>query len=76
MMAPNITIDSRKLTVEAVRNTPMRNSDGGRIGSAAWCSHTTKAPMKTADTSSHGDDHRASPRRTGCRPTPSPGGRR
>ena len=34
-MAPNMTMDSRKLTVDAVRKTPMRKSDGGRIGSAA-----------------------------------------
>ena len=51
MMAPNITIDNRKVTVDAVRKTPMRKSDGGRMGSAAWCSHTMKAPMNAAEVS-------------------------
>ncbi len=51
MMAPNMTIESRKLAVEATRNTPIRKSYGGRMGSAAQCSQTMNSAMNTTDTS-------------------------
>src|SRR5664280_1754355 len=41
MMAPNMTMDTRKLTLDATRKIPMWKRLGGRIGSGAFLSQRT-----------------------------------
>src|ERR1039458_6798200 len=41
MMAPNMTMDTRKLTLDATRKIPMWKRLGGRIGSGGFLSPST-----------------------------------
>src|ERR1039458_2653075 len=43
MMAPNMTMDIRKLTPADTRKMPTRNRLGGKIGSEGFLSHKMKA---------------------------------
>ena len=69
MMVPNMTIDSRKLTVEAVRKTPMRKSDGRQDGLGCVVLPHDERPDEGAETRRM-PTISGEPQGTGSRPTP------